>query len=44
MKVIGFQTIAQLQAYITAEGLLAADVVAVYFDGASGQHVLVYTP
>ena len=44
MTVIGFQTMAQLQAYITAKSLTIAKVVAIYFDSVSLQHVLVHTP
>jgi len=44
MKVQLFQTAAQLQAFLTANGITIAKTAAIYFDGASGKHVLVYVP
>lgn len=44
MKVQIFNSVTELQAFLTSSGLTAAKVSAVYFDGASGKHVLVYTP
>lgn len=39
-----FDTVAQMQAYFTTSALVSTKVVAIYFDGASGKHVLVHNP
>lgn len=44
MKVIGFQSKAQLEKYINDNALTTGKVVAIYYDSASGEHVLVHTP
>jgi len=44
MKVAIFTTIAELQAFLTTNGVTIAKTAAIYFDAASGKHVLVYTP
>lgn len=43
MKVVQFSTINELQAYLIAQNILLAKISSVYFDGASGKHVLVYS-
>jgi hypothetical protein len=44
MKVQIFNTPQELQAFLTANSLTIAKIASIYFDGASGKHVLVYTP
>jgi hypothetical protein len=44
MTVKTFANVADLQAYITANVITLAKTVAIYFDAASGHHVLVHTP
>jgi len=44
MKVKIFTTIASLQKYITDNTITKTKVVAIYFDAASGKHVLVHDP
>jgi hypothetical protein len=39
-----FTTVVELQKFITSNAVTAAKVTAIYYDGASGKHVLVYTP
>lgn len=39
-----FTTTAQLQAYLTTTAMTKTKVVAIYYDGASGKHVLVHDP
>lgn len=39
-----FNTPQELQAYLTAYPMTKVKVVAIYFDGASGKHVLVHDP
>ena len=43
-KVIGFKTPNELQDYLRAGPIAAAKVISIYFDGASGQHMLVLAP
>ena len=43
MKVVQFNNITALQAFLIAEGIVLAKIASVYFDGASGHHVLVYS-
>ena len=43
MKVIGFQSKKQLEKYMADNAILLAKIAAVYFDAASGEHVLVYS-
>lgn len=43
MKVIGFLTEQELQAYITTNSIPQSKVVAIYFNAASGRVVLVYS-
>lgn len=42
MKVVILNTPQELQAYLTANAILHSKVVAIYFDGASGKHILVH--
>jgi hypothetical protein len=42
MKVMMFQTAKELENYLNATPVALAKIAAVYFDGASGKHVLVY--
>ena len=44
MTVIGFQNKQALQAYLVAKALTIAKIVSIYYDSASGEHVLVHTP
>lgn len=44
MKVKVFTTPTELQTYITANALTKTKIVAIYYDGASGKHVLVHDP
>lgn len=43
-RVIGFQSPNALQDFLNTNAIPLARVAAVYFDAASGQHILVYTP
>lgn len=43
MKVMGFQTKKQLEKYLADNAIVLAKIAAVYFDSASGEHVLVYS-
>jgi hypothetical protein len=42
MIVKTFKSPSELQTYLVAANITPAQVVALYFDGASGQHVLVH--
>jgi hypothetical protein len=44
MIVLIFNTPQELQKYLTTSGLTHVKVVAIYFDGASGKHILVRDP
>lgn len=44
MRIQIFTTIAEFQAFLTANGITKTKVVAAYFDAASGKHVLIYDP
>lgn len=44
MLVKVFTTVQELQKYLTTYPMTKTKVVAMYFDGASGKHVLVHDP
>jgi hypothetical protein len=44
MKVVIFNTTTEMQAYLTTNAVTKTMVSAIYFDAASGKHILVYTP
>ena len=44
MKVKVFTTPQELQKYLTDNAMTKTKVVAIYYDGASGKHVLVHDP